>query len=398
VRTRDLVAVVARIRADGRVIYEIAASEPRTAQYLLLRQALAQYRQLAASVGFASLPFATPVKPGQRYSGAAELRRLLVAVGDLRPADMQTVSDDYAPPLVAAVRRFQARHGLAADGIIGRQTLAQLTTPLGWRARQIELSLERYRWAPAPVDGPYILINVPAFNLTAYRSSVTAGPPDLEMEIIVGEAVERHQTPVFTADMKYVVFRPYWNVPYQIAARELVPQIRRSRDYMDNQHLEIVEHYNDASILPASDENLARVARGRLALRQRPGPDNALGLAKFLFPNPYDVYLHSTPARSLFARRRRDFSHGCMRVENPQGLAEFVLEGDSAWTPETIRAAMQSGQDGRWVRTPGAIPVLVLYATAGVEPDGTVLFFEDIYERDAALDEHLAATLPPPAD
>jgi len=391
-RARELSAVVERMRIDGRIIYEIAAFEPRTAQYVLLKQALAQYRQLAASVGFATLPFKTPVKPGQTYSGAAELRRLLVAVGDMHPSDLQMVSDVYALPLVAAVRRFQARHGLAADGIIGRETLAQLTTPLGWRARQIELSMERYRWAPAPAEGPYILINVPAFNLTAYHSPLTAGPPDLEMDIIVGQAVEKHQTPVFAAKMKYVVFRPYWNVPYQIATRELIPQIRRDARYIDEQHLEIVERYNDQSALPVSDENIARVARGSLRLRQRPGPDNALGLAKFLFPNPYDVYLHSTPSRSLFARRRRDFSHGCMRVENPQGLAEFVLDGDPAWTPAKIRAAMLTGEDGRWVRTPGAIPVLVLYATAGIEPDGTVLFFDDIYGRDAALDESLAAS------
>jgi murein L,D-transpeptidase YcbB/YkuD len=389
-RTSELLDALTRMRSDGRVIYEIATLEPRTAQYVQLRQALAQYRRLTVDVGFVHLPIVPVVKPGERYIGTAELRRLLRAIGDLHSDEVPEDPDLYVSPLVEAVRRFQARHGLAADGVIGAETFAQLGTPLAWRTRQIELSMERYRWAWAPQSGPYVLINIPAFNLTAFRSVAAGGFPDLEMEIIVGESVERHQTPVFTADMRYVVFRPYWNVPYRIAVSELVPAIRRDPGYLEKQNLEIVARYDDTEPLPATDANIARVGRGGLSLRQRPGPDNALGLVKFIFPNPYDVYLHSTPARSLFARRRRDFSHGCMRIENPQALAEFVLEGDGEWTPQGIRAAMESGRNGRWVSLSRPVPVLVLYATAGIEPDGTVLFFADIYGRDAALDEHLS--------
>jgi len=385
----DLVNILQTLAAAPDVAAEIAAIEPQFYHYKLLEQSLHRYRQLAAQQSsLAPLPKIPrfPLRPGQRYVGAASLRALLMLLGDLplhRPeADVGTTLD---PALVAAVRHFQQRHGLAADGTIGRATFAALATPLSFRVRQIELTLERWRWLP-PFENPPIIVNIPQFRLFAFRSTADLKADILQMDVIVGRTYPSTQTPVFAADMKYVIFRPYWDVPYSITRRELLPAIRRNPDYLTAQHLEIVQGDDDsARILPPTADNLAALEAGRLRLRQQPGADNALGLIKFMLPNANNVYLHSTPAHRLFNESRRTFSHGCIRVSDPVALAVHVLhDAPGDWTPGKVEAEM-NGTVTRRVVLAKPIRVLILYATVLATEAGDVLFFDDIYGHDGRL-------------
>ncbi len=336
------------------------------------------------------MPAGPTVHPGDRYGSVGVLSRTLVALGDWPDdAPPPAPSDVYAGAVVDAVRHFQTRHGLEPDGILGSTTVAALDVPLAWRARQIELSLERLRWLPPFTESRLILVNIPAFRLSAWNAVPPETPPALSMSVIVGRALKT-ETPVFTADMRYLIFRPYWNVPMSIVRKEVLPAIAKDPDYLDRENMEIVwGQSDDARPMPATKENLALLRQGLLRLRQRPGPKNSLGLVKFMFPNEEAVYLHGTPATELFARARRDFSHGCVRVENPVALAGWVLEDPAEWPPQAIADAMQ-GADTHRVDLAHPVQVILFYLTATVAPeDGTVRFANDIYDRDASLDAAL---------
>jgi murein L,D-transpeptidase YcbB/YkuD len=258
------------------------------------------------------------------------------------------------------------------------------------RVRKIVLALERLRWLPHAGEGPIVVANVPAFRLVAFRSP-TDERPALEMAIVVGRAA-RTQTPLFAGEMTHVLFRPPWYPPPSILRTEIVPRLARDPGYLRRERMDLVAvNAGDSSpALPATAENLRRLRAGQLAVRQRPGPQNSLGLVKFVFPNDYTVYMHDTPARGLFARERRDFSHGCIRVERPAALAEFVLSREPGWTAPRIAEAMNGGRTRRAEVAP-PIPVFIFYTTAIVRADDTVLFFDDVYGLDARLERALAA-------
>lgn len=372
--------------ADVRVV--IASVEPKFYQYQMLEKALPRYRALASDPGLAHLP-ALPgplVGEGGRYRGAPALRRLLAALGDMEtPGEGLADSEIADAQLVEGLRRFQQRHGLEADGILGEKTFAALVTPLSQRLQQIELAMERLRWLP-PVSAAPVVVNIPQFRLFALES--TSPPPvvALQMPVIVGQIYPRTQTPVFMGQMSSVVFRPYWDVPRSIVERELLPHIVAAPDYLQRHGFDIVRGYGEDAIpVAANRENIDRLAAGELQLRRRPGPDNELGLVKFVFPNAHNVYLHDTPAQALFRESRRAFSHGCIRVADPVALAVHVLKdtpGD--WSADKVRAAMH-GDETRRVNLSSPIPVLILYGTAIAGPAGTMYFFEDIYGHDARL-------------
>lgn len=392
----DIANLISRLANAPDLSEVIASAEPNFYHYRLLRAALTHYRALAAQPGLSDLP-AFPgraIKPGQSYSGALALRRLLLALGDF--TDRDAASDESLvldSTLVAALKRFQQRHGIEADGALGRSTFAALTTPLAVRVRQIELTLERWRWLPA-FETPPIIVNIPQFRLFAFRSTQDLKADILQMDVIVGRSYPRMRTPVFEADMKYVVFRPYWDIPYSILTHEILPQVHARPSYLSAQHLQIVRGASDiAEIMPPTPANIDALASRTLRLRQEPGPDNPLGLIKFMLPNPYDVYLHSTPARALFSQSRRDFSHGCIRVSDPVALAAHVLQGvPGEWTPEAIQAAM-NGETTFRVTLAKPIRVLILYGTALATESGTILFFNDLYGHDRKLESLLH--LPP---
>jgi murein L,D-transpeptidase YcbB/YkuD len=289
---------------------------------------------------------------------------------------------------VGAVQRFQTRHGLEPDGVIGPATARALAVPLAWRVRQIELAMERLRWLPPASGGALVTINIPMFQLWAWDAGVPARPA-LTMGVIVGRAVKT-ETPVFAAQLTSIVFRPPWNVPVSIARKEALPAIARDARYLVRENMEVVAGQGDnAPVVAPTPDNLARVRAGVYRLRQRPGPKNSLGLIKFEFPNPDDVYMHGTPARHLFGRARRDFSHGCVRVEDPVALAEWVLGDRPDWTRDRIVEAMNATRTSR-VEITRPVQVILFYTTAVVSPDdGSIRFAEDIYGNDAALDRAL---------
>jgi L,D-transpeptidase YcbB len=318
---------------------------------------------------------------------------LLRLLGDLPDGAVAENSSIYNGPLVDAVKHFQARHGLGPDGRLGTQTLKQLNMPLSFRVEQLRLTLERWRWVPYQFPRPPIVVNIPEFRLRTYNQD---GTIDLMMNVIVGKAY-RHETPVFERDMKYVVFRPYWNVPPSILRSEIVPAIRKDRDYIAKKNYEAITP--QGSVVTSgtiSDDILQQLSAGKLMVRQTPGPTNALGLVKLMFPNEYNVYLHSTPSQQLFSQTRRDFSHGCIRVEKPAELAAWVLRDKPEWSLEQVRAAMQTGKDNMQVNLTNPVPVLIIYGTAVVDQQNEVHFFDDIYGYDADLEKVLARGYPYP--
>lgn len=385
----------AELRSDvvaNRLAAAIDAVEPAFPLYGRLKGLLARYRLLAAEPAIvlpALAPAQTKIAVGDRYAGVRSLRAALVRLGDLDEDSAQPAGDTYTATLADAVRRFQARHGLQEDGILGRETLAALNVPPSARVVQIALSLERLRWLPDLPPGALVAINIPSFRLWAFADAAESGRATLSMPVVVGRAV-RTETPVFIGEMRWVEFSPYWNVPPSILRKELLPRIARDPSYLDREEMEVVDAGADGTVYAGIDETtLGALSSGAARLRQRPGPRNALGGVKFVLPNSLDIYLHATPAEELFARPRRDFSHGCIRVREPEALAEFVLRGSPEWTPAAIRAAMTSGEN-RTVRLAAPVPVVIFYTTVIVDSAGSAQFLPDVYGHDARLREAIA--------
>jgi murein L,D-transpeptidase YcbB/YkuD len=364
--------------------------------YKALETTLARYRTLAADTSLKVPPATRTLHVGDSYAGAETLRRLLVALGDLSPsaaAADATQGEPYTTTLSTAVAAFQHRHGLTDDGVAGPATMRALRVPLAHRVQQIELTLERWRWLPDSVPPRYAVVNNPGFRLYLFENDRYASKPEIRMNVIVGRA-GRRATPIFTGTMSQVVIRPYWDVPPSIARNEIIPATRRRWGYFADQDLEIVSGGDvGAAIYPLSSANLSRVASGSLRIRQRPGPNNSLGLIKFLFPNEFNVYLHDTPAQSLFSQSQRDFSHGCIRVQDPLSLAEFVLRNQDGWNRSSIDSAMHGTKTMR-ISVARPVAVYVLYQTAVVAPEGTVYFYDDLYGHDATLAQTLARSRP----
>jgi murein L,D-transpeptidase YcbB/YkuD len=329
---------------------------------------------------------AAPVQPGDHYKGVPRLIRLLGRLGDLSESDESTDAELYEGELVKAVRRFQRRHGLEPDGRIDKKTLAQLNTPLSFRVHQLELALERWRRRPYDPSLPAIVLNLPEFRLRAFQGRHM----DLEMKIVVGQAPE-HKTPLLSSKLESVIFRPYWNVPLSIQTAELVPEILKNPSFLSTNHFQMLTTQGDVVEDAPSDEILSQLRSGGLRLRQTPGPGNTLGLAKFVFPNDYHVYMHATSMPGLFARPRRDLSHGCIRVERAADLAEWVLRDEPGWSSDRILKAMH-GSESITVMLTRPIQVVTMYVTAVVLENSEVQFFDDIYGEDQALEQKLAAS------
>jgi murein L,D-transpeptidase YcbB/YkuD len=377
----DLLADAAR---EGRVAEAVAEAEPDFQAYKRMLNALHRYQALASDPSVAPVALEPTLEPGDDFAEAGALARWLGALGDLPPGVVPAEAR-YDEVLAGGVARFQRRHGLEPDGVLGPATARALAVPPVARVRQIELALERFRWLPDVAEQRLVLVNVPAFELTAYDRMDPPDGPALSMRVVAGRA-GRTPTPVLAAALKTVVFGPYWNVPRSIVANEILPKLERDIGYLAAEQMEIVA---DGNVLAETAESVARLAAGGARLRQRPGPKNALGRVKFLLPNPHDVYLHDTPSQALFRKARRDFSHGCVRIEQPEAFARWVLGDQPEWGPERIEAALAEPKETRVaVRSP--ILVLLLYATAQARSDGSVSFYEDLYGHDAELERKLA--------
>jgi murein L,D-transpeptidase YcbB/YkuD len=360
----DAAAVLERA-ASGDVAAVLDGLAPADPGYRRLQAALAQYRAIVRAGGWPRVPYMAKLKRGDSDPAVEKLRKRLVVEGLLDPAAVG--SPDFDAGLEAAVKRFQALHGIAVDGTVGSGTLAALNVSASIRLEQIRDNLERWRELPRDWPATRIEVNVPAAWLTV----VERGEPGLSMRAIVG--AEKHPTPVLRARMNAVLFNPPWNIPTSIIKKEILPHMRHDPRYLERNHYVYVGK------------------PGASALQQLPGPDNALGRIKFELPNMFDVYLHDTPSHPLFTRVIRTLSHGCVRLEDPRQLALYVLgTGKTAWSMDDIDTAIALG-DTRRVPLAHSIPVYLLYWTAFVDPDGAVEFRDDIYGRDLRLDAALAA-------
>lgn len=392
-KTFDPAAYLKVAVAARRLPQAAAEAAPHLPLYEDLRKALAYYRERGDDPAWhqplPALPLSTRSKvpklaPGQRYAGLSVLAQRLAALGDL-PLDA-ALPAKYEGLLVQAVQSFQKRHGIAPDGVIGKSTLVQLQVTPAARARKIELALERLRWTPLRQGSRMIVINIPEFMLRTYEVEAGRILVRQEMRIVVGKALDR-RTPLFNEGMRFIEFSPYWNVPPSIARAETVPQLRRDPAYLAREGMEFVSADGavvDTAVTPA---RLKAVLAGQWRIRQRPGPKNALGDIKFVFPNNDNIYLHHTPAVNLFERERRDLSHGCIRVEQPVELARFVLGNMPQWGEERIKKAMSRGESST-LRLTEPIPVVIAYETTLVK-EGEIYFFEDIYGLDRQLDAAL---------
>jgi murein L,D-transpeptidase YcbB/YkuD len=354
---------------------------PAHRHYRDLKRALQTYRNLSAAGGWAAVPAGASIHPGDTDERMFAVVRRLAVTGDLA-ADTPPVPF-YDPLLEPGIKRFQARHGLDPDGVVGRNTLAAMNLPVTDRIRQIIINMTRWRWQEQDLGRKYILVNIANFDLTAFDE----GREAFSFPVIVGKL--QHQTPIFSDRIIYVEINPYWNVPPSIAVNEELPKLRRDPSYLVKRHIRLFSSWSgDAYEIDSQSVDWQGVSPRRMArykLRQDPGPWNALGRIKFVFPNHYDVYLHDTPTRNLFSRIKRDFSHGCIRVSDPAGLGAFVLtHGTAVWSPDEIRAIIDEGRR-TVIQLPEALPVHITYQTSWVDKNGIIYFNRDIYGRDDKL-------------
>jgi L,D-transpeptidase YcbB len=375
----------------------IAGVEPDSAEYRQTEAALAHYLDLAKQqeqTQAEPLPtVAKPISVGGAYPAAGALLTRLQLEGDAAPGaapDTKSPGTTFDFTLSDAVKHYQHRHGFTEDGKLTPQTIKSLNIPMTYRVTQLQDSLERWRWLPDPYLHARLMVNLPEFVLRGFDPDHKL---DFTMRVVVGKVMGQHQTPVFTHMMKYLVFRPYWSVPVDIARKELVPHMEASHGYLASKNFEVT---NNKGIVQ-TDYTSKQIAQGAVMVREKPGPKNSLGLVKFIFPNQYDIYLHSTPAVSLFEQTRRDFSHGCIRVQKPADLAAWVLQGQGGdWDLDKVQAAMNSGPDNKTVSLKTPLPIVIFYLTAIVVDDKEVHFFDDIYGYDSEMQQVFAKGPPYP--
>jgi len=361
---------------------------PASPNYARLKQKLAVFRKTVAQGGWIEVPSGDTLKPGMRQKRVRVLRQRLLQSGHLQaqnnPVDLETDGDLFDAALSEAVKVFQFRHGLTRDGAVGPNTLKALNVSARDRVKTMELNMERRRWMDDDLGEKYVFVNLADFWLKVVdgRHTIHTAP------VVVGKTF--HRTPVFSKEMKYIVFNPFWNVPRSIAVNEYLPKLRRDPGALLKQNIKLIS--NSGVIDPYSvDWNALSSNRFPYRLRQDSGKRNALGLVKFLFPNKHNVYIHDTPSKSLFSRTVRSFSHGCIRVKNPHDLAVILLKNQANWSEAKIKSSIASGKR-RIVRLENPIPVHITYLTSWVNKDGTVYFRNDIYGRDKRLAKALQSS------
>ena len=380
---------------QGEAIEDVITSvQPQHRRYGYLMDALERYREISRSGGWPQVSEGVTLRPGMEDERIPALRQRLVLAGDFHDEDLseeQLSSAMFDDALREAVIRFQRRHGLDADAVVGRNTYAALNTPVEQRIIQVMVNLERWRWLRQDLGENHVLVNIANFSVEV----VEAGETVMDMRAIVGR--QYRQTPVFSSRMTYLVLSPYWHLPPGIIRNDIIPRLRQNPNHTREQNIRIFDGWgaNAQEVDPASVNWSESGVAGRYRFRQEPGPNNALGDVKFMFPNPFHVYLHDTPARELFGRTQRDFSSGCIRIDKPLEFAEYLLRNDSRWSRTAINDAIRQGRE-RSVTLPQPVWVHILYWTAWSEPDGTIHFRNDIYQRDRRLIEAIQEKLETP--
>ncbi|MDD5269329.1 MAG: L,D-transpeptidase family protein [Methylococcales bacterium] len=379
----DLPVLIKTSLAQGAISQLPELVEPKLKQYKKLKQALANYRLLASNPALFQFFDKKSINLGSNLPQAEALRDFLSRTGDLQEvkngSDVKK-SNRFSGELVEGIKKFQLRNGINAKGILG------INASLGQRMTQIELAMERLRWLPEPSAGASIIVNIPAFQLWAFDDVDEFDVDIPNMRVIVGKAL-KNETPVLMAKMSFIDFMPYWNVPYSIVKKEILPKLIKNPSYLAEQNMELVSTFgNETKAVGFTGSSISQLQQGSLRIRQRPGKKNALGKVKFIFPNKSDVYMHDTPFRSLFSKSRRDFSHGCVRVAKPDQLAEFALKNQLS--KEAIQQALNT-QKTRRVILKKSIPVTFFYVTSFIDQYGNLSFYSDIYGYDAVLQDVL---------
>jgi len=364
-------------------------SYPENASYLKLESTLAQYRNLQVGGGWPSVPEGPPMRKGDSGSRIATLRNRLLISGDLEEVNEQH-SDLFDNEMVLAVRGFQERHGQTVDGIVGANTLMRLNVSVEQRVRQIEVNLERWRQRPCDLGERFIMVNTASFQLEVVEKGQTL----MKMRVVAGRKSRR--TPEVSGELTYLVLNPYWHIPHSIAKRDILPKIQEDPNYLIKQNILVFENWeSDSPRIDAQSVDWSRVTEKAFSfkLRQEPGPTNALGRIKFVFPSQFSVYLHDTPVRSLFQKTQRDFSSGCIRIEKPIELASLLLKSEPRWTQEKILDTIQSGKT-QVIWLSEKIPVHLSYWTAWVDENGTIHFRDDIYGMDMSRESLFSKSRP----
>jgi murein L,D-transpeptidase YcbB/YkuD len=377
-RRKRLVPLLEEALAHRSICGALANMTPAIPEYAALRQGLAQYRRIAQEGGWPPLSNEHPLTKGDRGERVNRLRESLEKQGDL-PSRSTRGNLAFDEELAAAVRSFESRNGLAVDGVADPAMLAVLNQPVETVIRQIELNLERMRWLPDEVGKRYLRVNIPNYRLELIED----GRPVLEMRVVVGK--KANPTPVFSDQMTHLTFNPFWNIPERIALKETVPLLRKDPKYAENHGIQVVMKGDHEEVVDPSEIRWTAIREDDKTfpylLRQQPGPGNALGRVKFMFPNRFNVYLHDTPTRHLFNDRERDYSHGCVRVEHPAELAEYLLKGKPGWNADRIQRAMES-DDEQSVTLEDPLPVHIVYWSAWIGVRGELQRRPDIYDLD----------------
>lgn len=376
---RDLPRELADAMNDDRMDIFIESLDPHHPQYGTLKETLQRYRQIQADGGWPVIGEGSNLEIGDTGARVKALHRYLKITGDLQ-ADAWLPDNSFSPPLEAAVKRFQRRHGLKADGIAGRRTLAALNIPVETRMVQLMLNMERWRWYPEDFGSRYVIVNIPAFELRVVDNRTET----LSMRVIVGQ--KSRPTPVLSSRLTYLEVNPYWNIPQTIARRDLLEKIQDDPEFLIQQGIQVFDSWReDAPELDPLGIDWTRVTENYFPfrLRQKPASRNALGRIKFMFPNSQSVYMHDTPAKSLFNNTHRLFSSGCIRVEDPVALAVQLLN-DQPWDRRRLKKYINYDQNyAILLQTP--IPVFLVYFTAWTDAGGDIHFRDDIYDHDRRL-------------
>lgn len=389
----DVASILTSLRVAQEPGSVLLAAEDRGPGYTRLKEELALMRQRAAEPRAAVTGLPKRLAPGASYPHAPALRQLLIALGDLPdtlPVPAAEADTIYSEDLARGVRKFQQREGLTADGVIAEKTAQRLANPWQVPLRALVLGLERWRALPdPPKDSIYIQVNIPEFRVRVLDPA--RDTTLLSMSVVVG-GKGRNETPELASNVDMIVFSPTWRIPPRILREEIIPRVLVDTNYLTKQGMELVR---DGKVVPATFDNVASIGDS-VGVRQKSGGANALGQVKFIFPNPYGVYLHDTPTRSTFRRSTRAESHGCVRLENAPALASWLLRDEPAWTPDKMKKAMKNPEpiDVDLVTT---VPVRLVYQTAAVGLDGSITWYGDVYGRDRYLEQALNTGYPYPA-
>ena len=374
------VVAIHEILEAGNLAREIEAFKPQSIIYSRFKSALKKYRTIKADGGWEPVPEGPTLKKGSMDNRVLLLRKRLKITDDLE-TDASN-SENFDDPLEQAVIRFQDRHHLTADGRVGKQTLATLNVPVEDRIDQIKINLERARWVLHAISGKFVIVDIAGFEIFVYKddqflwtSRVQVGRP-------------YRQTPVFKSEITYLELNPTWTIPPGILAKDILPAVKKDANYLKNRNIKVIDRSNNVVNQDTIDWSKYTGANFPYRLRQDPGPENAMGLIKIMFPNQHLVYIHDTPSRYLFDRTDRTFSSGCIRTERPFELAEILLDNPDKWNPESFKQVIDS-QRTQSITLPKPVPVLLLYWTVSVKPDGTVRFKRDPYDRDSEVLEGL---------